>query len=162
MDTLDISDISARLIRSLANHSTFLYLYLKWHKIWGMENTINRLDPIIGRLLFVTPEPVADETEPGKKSERVMGYSLAFSAGRCILQYVLLPFILPFIGIAASWALGLTMIVNIAAIVAIVASVRRMWQIQYSHRWRYMGLAVPAFLLLISFLVLDIYTLAQG
>ena len=34
-----------------------------------MENTINRLDPIVGRLLFVTPEPVADETVPGKQSE---------------------------------------------------------------------------------------------
>lgn len=127
-----------------------------------MENTINRLDPIIGRLLFVTPEPVADETVPGKQSERVMGYSLAFSAVRCILQYIILPFILPFIGIAASWALGLTMLVNIAAIVAIIASVRRMWQIRYTHRWRYMALAVPAFLLLLSFFVLDIYTLTQG
>jgi len=127
-----------------------------------MENTINRLDPIIGRLLFVTPEPVADETVPGKQSERVMGYSLAFSAVRCILQYAILPFILPLIGVAASWALGLTMIVNIAAMIAIIASVRRMWQITYSHRWRYMALAVPAFILLSSFLVLDITNLIRG
>jgi hypothetical protein len=124
-----------------------------------MENTLNRLDPIVGRLLFVTPEKVADETLPGKKSERVMGYSLAFSAARCILQYAILPFVLPLIGLAASWAVGLTMLVNIAAMVAIVASVRRMWQINYSHRWRYMALAVPAFLLLTSFLILDITAL---
>jgi hypothetical protein len=91
-----------------------------------------------------------------------MGYSLAFSAVRCILQYAILPFVLPLIGVAASWALGLTMLVNIAAIVAIVASVRRMWQIQYSHRWRYMMLAVPAFILLVSFLALDIVTIVKG
>jgi ABC-type iron transport system FetAB permease component len=91
-----------------------------------------------------------------------MGYSLAFSAIRCILQYIVLPFILPVLGIAAGWALGLTMIVNVAAIIAIVASVRRMWQISYSHRWRYMALAVPAFLLLVSFLVLDISVLVRG
>jgi hypothetical protein len=127
-----------------------------------MENSLNRFDPLIGRLLFVTPEKVADETIPGKKSERVMGYSLAFSAIRCILQYIVLPFILPVLGIAAGWALGLTMIVNVAAIIAIVASVRRMWQISYSHRWRYMALAVPAFLLLVSFLVLDISVLVRG
>jgi hypothetical protein len=127
-----------------------------------MENTINRLDPIVGRLLFVTPQAVADETIPGKKSERVMGYSLAFSAVRCILQYAILPFILPLIGVAASWAIGLTMIINIAAMIAIVASVRRMWQITYSHRWRYMILAVPAFLLLTSFLVLDISNIIKG
>jgi hypothetical protein len=127
-----------------------------------MENSFNRFDPLIGRLLFVTPEKVADETIPGKKSERVMGYSLAFSAIRCILQYIVLPFILPVLGIAAGWALGLTMIVNVAAIIAIVASVRRMWQISYSHRWRYMALAVPAFLLLVSFLVLDISVLVRG
>jgi hypothetical protein len=54
------------------------------------------------------------------------------------------------------------MIVNVAAIIAIVASVRRMWQISYSHRWRYMALAVPAFLLLVSFLVLDISVLVRG
>lgn len=127
-----------------------------------MENSLNRLDPLVGRLLFVTPEKVADETVPGKKSERVMGYSLAFSAFRCILQYVVLPFVLPVLGVAASWALGLTMIVNVVAIVAIVASVRRMWQINYSHRWRYMALAVPAFVLLVSFLVLDISVLVRG
>ena len=127
-----------------------------------MENTINRLDPIVGRLLFVTPEVVADETVPGKKSERVMGFSLAFSAVRCILQYVILPFILPFVGVAASWALGLTMVISVVAMVAMVASVRRMWQIQYSHRWRYMALAVPAFVLLTSFLALDIYNIVRG
>jgi hypothetical protein len=46
--------------------------------------------------------------------------------------------------------------------VAMVASVRRMWQNQYTHRWRYMALAVPAFLLLTSFLALDIYNIVQG
>ncbi|MFZ0547811.1 MAG: hypothetical protein WAM60_20365 [Candidatus Promineifilaceae bacterium] len=127
-----------------------------------MENSINRLDPLVGRLLFVTPEIVADETIPGKKSERVMGYSLAFSAVRCILQYAILPFVLPILGIAASWALGLTMIVNIAAMIAIIASLRRMWKINYSYRWRYMTLALPAFVLLASYLVLDISNLVRG
>jgi hypothetical protein len=37
-----------------------------------------------------------------------------------------------------------------------------MWQIQYTHRWRYMMLAVPAFILLVSFLALDIVTIVKG
>ncbi len=127
-----------------------------------MENTLTRLDPIIGRILFVQPEITAEQTDPDKKPEKLMGYSLAFSAVRCILQYMVLPFVLPIIGLAASWALGLTMAVNIFAIIAIVTSLRRMWRTNYSHRWRYMALAAPAFLLLVSFLVLDIVVLARG
>lgn len=124
-----------------------------------MENTtLTRLDPIIGRILLVEPEITADQSDPEKKPERLMGYSLAFSAVRCILQYAVLPFLLPIIGLAASWALGFTMVINVLAIVAIVTSLRRMWRTNYSHRWRYMMLAVPAFLLLVSFLVLDIVT----
>lgn len=124
-----------------------------------MENTtLTRLDPIIGRILLVEPEITADQSDPDKKPERLMGYSLAFSAVRCILQYAVLPFLLPIIGLAASWALGFTMVINVLAIVAIVTSLRRMWRTNYSHRWRYMMLAVPAFLLLVSFLVLDIVT----
>jgi uncharacterized membrane protein YozB (DUF420 family) len=92
----------------------------------------------------------------------MMGYSLAFSAVRCILQYIILPFLLPIIGLAASWALGLTMVINVIAIIALVTSLRRMWRTNYSHRWRYMALAAPAFILLVSFLVLDITVMTKG
>jgi ABC-type iron transport system FetAB permease component len=128
-----------------------------------MENTtLNRLDPIIGRILLVQPEITAEQTDPEKKPEKLMGYSLAFSAIRCILQYMILPFLLPVIGLAASWALGLTMVIKILAMVAIVTSLRRMWGTNYSHRWRYMALAAPAFILLLSFFILDLYTVARG
>jgi uncharacterized membrane protein YozB (DUF420 family) len=127
-----------------------------------MENTLTRLDPIIGRILLVTPEKTADPSNPDQKPEKLMGYSLAFSAVRCILQYAVLPFLLPIIGLAASWALGLTMLINVFALIAIVTSLRRMWRTNYSHRWRYMALAAPAFILLVSFLVLDITVMTKG
>jgi ABC-type iron transport system FetAB permease component len=127
-----------------------------------MENTFKRLDPVIGRLLFVTPEISLDEAQPGQQPEKMMGYSLAFSAIRCILQYIILPFLLPLIGLAASWALGLTMVINVIAIIALVTSLRRMWRTNYSHRWRYLALAGPAFLILVSFLILDISVLIKS
>lgn len=126
------------------------------------------LDTLISRVLFVTPQVTADPATPetddtdnpeGQKAENVMGLSLVFSGIRCTLQYAILPFVLPLIGVASAWAVGLTLVVNVVAIVALVGSVRHMWRINYRHKWRYFAIAVPAFVVLVAFFVLDVIAL---
>jgi ABC-type iron transport system FetAB permease component len=118
----------------------------------------NKLDRTIARVLFVDP-PAATPNADDQGSENLMGFSLAVSAFRCTLQYIVLPFLLPVIGMAAGWALGLTMVVNIAAVVALIMSLRRMWATNYAHKWRYFAIAMPALLVLLAFFVLDVVTL---
>lgn len=116
------------------------------------------MDSWVSRALFVKPAPVVDDVQ-GEESKNLMGYSLLISAVRCTLQYLVLPFILPLIGLAAGWALGVTMAITIVALIALITSLRRMWKTNYTHRWRYFVIAVPALVILVSFLVLDIFNL---
>lgn len=124
------------------------------------------IDRFVSRVLFVTPQVQVQEREdaPGdtqvvRSAENAFGLSLMFSGVRCILQYAVLPFILPIIGIAGDFATHVSMVINVAAIVAIFFSLRRFWRIDYKHKWQYLGVAVVALFLLVSFLVLDFQAL---
>jgi hypothetical protein len=132
--------------------------------------TLTRLDQLIGRLLFIQPQPVGpsgttaaaatDGTQQvTQRAERAFGASLIFSGVRCILQYVILPFILPLIGVAADAAVSISLVINALAIVLIFYSLRRFWQIGYRFRWQYLGVAVFALILLGAFILLDVQTL---
>ena len=125
-----------------------------------METTINnQIDRWMLRILRVTPDAavaVEDEPENAQAARRAVDYSLAFSAFRCILQYAILPFVLPAIGVAAGFATHLTMVINVIAIGAIILSLSRFWRIGYKQRFHYLAFAGPALVLLIVFLVLDI------
>ncbi len=126
-----------------------------------MQKTANRFDGIICRALWVTPDPVVDDIQ-GEESKKLIGASLMISAVRCTLQYAVLPFVLPLIGMAAGWALGITMLISGAAMVAIITSLRRMWKTNYTHRYRYLAIAIPAFLVLAVFFTLDIISILNG
>lgn len=120
-----------------------------------------RLDRFVSRILFV-PAPADAETQSADKAERAFSLALLFSGVRCILQYVVLPFILPLIGIAGDFAVHISIVINVAAIFAIIYSLRRFWRIGYQHRWRYLPVAVTALILLVAFLALDIHAIVNG
>jgi ABC-type iron transport system FetAB permease component len=104
-----------------------------------------------------TPPLTAPEhMQVAEKTERVFGASLVFSGIRCILQYVVLPFILPAFGIAANASFGISLVLEVVAIAAILLSVRRFWKIDYKYKMQYTFVAVFALLILGAFIVLDI------
>jgi ABC-type iron transport system FetAB permease component len=113
------------------------------------------LDRMVGRLLFVS------EVAPGdaQTAERAFGFSLLVSAVRCILQYAVLPFVLPLVGIASDAALPILLLINVLAIGSIFYSLRRFWKVGYQYRWQYLGVAMAALLILSAFIMLDIQKL---
>jgi uncharacterized membrane protein len=121
------------------------------------------LDRMMERILFVSPqvdEPVSDTPDENARSaQNALSFSLLFSGVRCVLQYAVLPFILPIIGIAADAAIPLLLIINVAAIVSIVFSLRRFWRIRYAHRWTYLVVATVGLTLLTVFLWMDVQAL---
>lgn len=74
-----------------------------------------------------------------KRGDRLFTGSVIFVSARCTLQYILLPFVLPLIGIGASWSAGISAVIDIVALATIAYNVRRLWHT--SWRWRYIGLA---------------------
>lgn len=88
-----------------------------------------------------------------KRTDRLMGGSLLFVAIRCTLQYVLLPFVLPFMGMNNSLSIGLSAIIDVIALAMIVFNIKRLWNT--SWRWRYLALSVVMVTIIAIFLYND-------
>jgi ABC-type iron transport system FetAB permease component len=119
-----------------------------------MTLLLQKADPLIARMLFVKPR-VADE-QVINRAERAFNTSLAISAVRCIIQYVILPFVLPVIGVAGEVAIPISLTINVVALGAIWFSLRRFWQVDYKGKWQYLGIALAAVVLLIVFIATDL------
>ncbi len=120
----------------------------------------SRADGFMSRLLLIDQRgrisAASDETAQTRRAENALTISLLFSGVRCILQYVLLPFLLPIIGVAADATAPILLLINLIAIVSIFLSLRRFWTIGYKHRWSYLLVALAALTLLIAFTAYDI------
>ncbi len=126
----------------------------------------SRADGFMSRLLLIDQRgritAASDETAQTRRAENALTISLLFSGIRCILQYALLPFLLPIIGVAADATVPILLLINLIAIVSIFLSLRRFWTIGYKHRWSYLLVALAALTLLIAFTAYDITKLQMA
>lgn len=83
-----------------------------------------------------------------------MGGYIVFVAIRCTLQYVLLPFVLPFVGLTDSLSVAISAVIDVVALAMIAYNIRRLWNT--SWRWRYVALSVIMISILAVFLVKDL------
>jgi hypothetical protein len=95
-----------------------------------------------------------------KTSDRLMGGSLVFVAIRCTLQYVVLPFVLPFIGVSGGVSAIIAAAIDIVALGMIAYNIRRLWNTNW--RWRYLALSVVMISILLIFLYQDYKTFFLG
>lgn len=95
------------------------------------------------------------------RAQRAFSMSMVVSGIRCVLAYIVLPFVTPFIGLAPGVGPGLGLVVGAVAIGANVFSLRRFWRLD--HRWKkwvtVLHVGVIAFLLVL--MTLDISTLLK-
>jgi hypothetical protein len=75
--------------------------------------------------------------------------SLAYTAARCLLMYIVFPFVLPPLGIALGVGPVIGIAIGLLAMVSIVYSIRRFWRADHSKRWHYtvFGSSIIAFLI---------------
>jgi hypothetical protein len=99
--------------------------------------------------------PLASEASARALVER----SLLISMVRCLLTYIVLPFVAPAVGVGLGVAPVVGISVGIVAIVANVASVRRFWRADHRYRWHYTALASVIVLLLTWLIVVDVLDL---
>ena len=125
---------------------------------------VAKIDRAVARLLRVQPQPfVPRDTVPSTES-RPFETPLFLAGVRCVLRYIVLPFLLPLAGVATGASLGvvtgavlaLLLIVDVIAVGAIVATLRRLWRVQHPRRWRYLPLALAFTLLVAVFFANDV------
>ena len=127
---------------------------------------VSRADGVMTRLLFVrngaTLAEDRDAAEATRSAENALTLSLLFSGARCLLQYALLPFLLPIVGVAADATVPILLLINLVAMVSIFFSLRRFWTVGYKHRWRYLLVAGAALVLLVAFTIYDVLKLGAA
>ncbi len=99
--------------------------------------------------------PKATEVSARQLVER----SLVISMVRCLLTYIVLPFLAPILGVAAGVAPVVGLLVGAVAIVANVASVRRFWRADHRYRWHYTALAAVIVVALVWLVIADLVEL---
>ena len=100
-------------------------------------------------------EPQTDLTTPN--GESIFNGLMVWAAVRCGLQYVILPFLLPFIRLSDATSIWLNIGISLFAIALIGRNIFRLWNT--SWRKRYLLWSLVAICIIAVFLFLDIKAL---
>jgi len=96
-------------------------------------------------------------TSQQNRATRSLGGSLLLSAVRCTLQYIVLPVVLPLLGLTGALSSVISLTLSLAAVGLILYNVIELWST--SWRWRYLGLGTVMLCVLGVFLVDDLQAL---
>jgi len=99
----------------------------------------------------MTAQPSSPSAEAVKRGDRLLAGSLVFVSLRCTLQYIVLPFLLPLLGLRGDLSLSISIAIDLIALATIAYNVRRLWNT--SWRWRYLGLAA----VMVAFIAFMLY-----
>jgi len=102
------------------------------------------------------PPTVVEAAASDDKSERVFSTSLAVSAVRCLLAYIVFPWLLPAFGLASGIAPGAGIAIGLVAIGFNVYSIRRFQRSEHQWRKYVIALNFAVIVLLVVLLVIDI------
>jgi hypothetical protein len=99
------------------------------------------------------------QTATAAEARSAFQKSLFISTCRCLLMYIVFPFVLPAVGIARGVGPFIGVIIGILAMVSITYSIRRFWRANHSKRWHYtiFGLTIIGFLIFLA--IKDIATI---
>ena len=108
------------------------------------------------RRLLRLPE---GKTSTAQEARSAFQKSIAITACRCIIMYLVLPFVLPIVGLASGVGPAIGLLISILAIMSIIYSIRRFWRADHSKRWHYTAFATVIIGSLIYLSVTDIINL---
>jgi hypothetical protein len=93
-----------------------------------------RSAPSLGAVASALPVERTTDPAPDDVATRAFSISILISAVRCVLTYVVFPWVLPAVGVAGGVGPGIGLVVGVVAIASNVASIRRFWAAD--HRWK--------------------------
>ncbi|CAN5661834.1 hypothetical protein BH18ACT2_BH18ACT2_20470 [soil metagenome] len=131
----------------------------------GAEVTVGRIevprspaDRLMRRMLLLPVEAPAGSAEGARKAFQT---SLLVATVRCLLMYIVFPFVLPAIGVAGGVGPAIGLAINLVAMVCIVASMRRFWRADHPKRWWYGALGGTVLVFLVVLAVQDLVSLVS-
>ena len=105
------------------------------------------------RLLRLPVDAPPGSAEGARKAFQT---SMLVATFRCLLMYIVFPFVLPAIGVARGVGPFIGLAINLVAMVCIVMSMRRFFRADHPKRWGYAGLGGSVLVLLGVLAVVDI------
>ena len=118
----------------------------------GGTGTRSKADVIARKVLFIKERPAG---VTNAQAYSAFQKSMLISATRCLLTYIVFPFVLPAIGIVSNLGSGLGIAIGSIAIVCDVFAVRRFHSVEHKYRWHFTAVAVLVIGLLGYLLVED-------
>ena len=116
-----------------------------------------RVDPpadrVMRRLLRL---PVDGPSASPDAARRAFQTSIMVATVRCLLMYIVFPFVLPALGLASGVGPLIGIPISVIAVTAIVTSIRRFWRADHSKRWHYTVLGGVVIAFLIGLVVVDL------
>lgn len=106
-----------------------------------------------------TEAPAEEFAASTTAAQQGFSRSILISGIRCVLTYVILPFVTPLIGLAPGVGPSIGLVVGIVAIAANVFSIRRFWKADHHWKKQITVLHVSVIVLLSILLYLDITAL---
>jgi hypothetical protein len=92
--------------------------------------------------------PVDGPRATAEAARKAFQTSILVATVRCLLMYIVFPFVLPALGLARGVGPAVGLVISVAAIVAITMSIRRFWRADHPKRWHYtvLGTTVMGFM----------------
>ena len=90
-----------------------------------------------------------------EQPEKLFSQSILISGIRCLLTYVVFPFVFPVLGITSGIGSGIGLVIGTIAILANIFSIRRFWKADHKYKWPVSALNVGIIILLVILIVLD-------
>ncbi len=101
-------------------------------------------------------ERTRDDVVAEEEAQRTFSTSVVISAIRCLLTYVLFPFVAPIVGIASGVGSTIGVVTSIVGIAANVWSIHRFHSSNHPWRWPITAINVGIIVLLSILLVIDL------
>jgi hypothetical protein len=114
-------------------------------------------DEAMCRLLCIPAERRARATEDD--ADRIFSVSMVLSGLRCLLSYIVLPILLPLLGLTTGVGPIVGLPVGIVALYFDVKGIRRFWIANHRHRWPISVIYAAVMAMVLSLVVLDILAL---
>jgi hypothetical protein len=113
----------------------------------------SRADDGMRRLLRIPGDQAPiDESE----THRIFSLSILLSATRCLLSYVVLPILLPFIGAARGVGPAIGIPIGVLALVFDYLGIRRFWLADHHRKWAFSALYAVVGTMVAALLIVDV------
>ena len=112
--------------------------------------------------LGAVPGPINEAVAAEEEAQRTFSTSMLISGIRCLLTYVLFPFVAPIVGIASGVGSTIGVITSIIGIAANVWSIKRFHGSNHPWRWWITAINVAVIVLLAILFLIDLTSLGLG